>query len=54
MERHRIDEHKAFEMLRTEAREGSRKVVDVADAVATSYRSYRAPNTTSRPDRLIR
>jgi len=36
MERHSIDEKRAFEMLRDEARRSNRKVIDVADAVATS------------------
>ena len=38
MERHRVDEQAAFELLRGEARQSSQKVVDVADAVATSHR----------------
>jgi AmiR/NasT family two-component response regulator len=46
MERHRIEEHKAFEMLRDEARQGSRKVVDVAEAVATSHRLLPGPDPT--------
>jgi response regulator NasT len=37
MERHAIDEHAAFEMLRQEARRTSRKVVDVADAVLSAH-----------------
>lgn len=36
MERHSIDEKRAFEMLRDEARRSNRKVVDVAEAVAMS------------------
>jgi AmiR/NasT family two-component response regulator len=46
MERHGIDETKAFELLRNEARQGSRKVVDVADAVAMSHRLLPAPDST--------
>jgi AmiR/NasT family two-component response regulator len=46
MERHGIDETKAFELLRNEARQGSRKVVDVADAVALSHRLLPAPDST--------
>ena len=44
MERHGIDETKAFELLRDQARQGSRKVVDVADAVATSHRLLPGPD----------
>jgi two-component system, response regulator / RNA-binding antiterminator len=36
MERHSIDEKRAFEMLRDEARRSNRKIVDVAEAVALS------------------
>jgi AmiR/NasT family two-component response regulator len=38
MERHGIDERAAFDLLRDEARRTNRKVVDVAEAVATSHR----------------
>jgi AmiR/NasT family two-component response regulator len=38
MERHSIDEHDAFEMLRQEARRNSRKIVDVAEAVLAAHR----------------
>ncbi len=38
MERHGIDEQRAFEMLRDEARRTSRKITDVAEAVAMSVR----------------
>ncbi len=46
MERHAIDETRAFELLRSEARRGSRKVVDVADAVAMSHRLLPGPDST--------
>jgi response regulator NasT len=36
MERHSMDEKRAFEMLRDEARRSNRKIVDVAEAVAMS------------------
>ena len=36
MERHDIEEHAAFSMLRDEARRTNRKLVDVADAVVSS------------------
>lgn len=37
MERHRIDEERAFELLRAQARNTSRKLVDVAEAVVDGY-----------------
>jgi AmiR/NasT family two-component response regulator len=37
MERHGIDERRAFDLLRDEARRSQRKVVDVAEAVVSSY-----------------
>ena len=36
MERHSIDEHAAFEMLRKEARRSNRRIVDVAEAMLAS------------------
>lgn len=36
MERHAVDEKRAFEMLRDEARRSNRKIIDVAEAVALS------------------
>ena len=36
MERHAMDEKRAFEMLRDEARRSDRTIVDVAEAVALS------------------
>lgn len=38
MERHRVDEERAFAMLREEARRSRRKLVDVAEAVLTGHR----------------
>ena len=38
MERHGVDEQRAFNMLREEARRTQRKIVDVADAVIASHR----------------
>ncbi len=46
MERHSIDEHAAFEMLRQGARRTSRKVVDVAEAVLSAHPML--PGSTSR------
>lgn len=37
MERHRIDEQEAFELLRAQARHTGRKLVDVAEAVVGGY-----------------
>ncbi len=37
MERHKIDEREAFELLRSHARRSGRKLIDVAEAVATSH-----------------
>ena len=37
MERHRIDEHSAFELLRSHSRRTGRKLVDVATAVVDSH-----------------
>lgn len=37
MERHRIDEQRAFELLRAQARNTGRKLVDVAEAVVEGY-----------------
>lgn len=37
MERHRIDEQRAFELLRAQARSSGRKLVDVAEAVVEGY-----------------
>jgi AmiR/NasT family two-component response regulator len=45
MERHSIDEHAAFEMLRREARGHSRKIVDVAESLLSAH----ALLPTSRP-----
>jgi AmiR/NasT family two-component response regulator len=36
MERHDLDEHEAFAMLRDEARRSNRKLIDVADSVVAS------------------
>ncbi len=45
MERHGVDEDKAFELLRDESRQGSRKLVDIADAVTTTHRLLPGPDT---------
>jgi response regulator NasT len=37
MERHGIDEHAAFDMLRTQSQRSGRKMTEVAEAVATSH-----------------
>ncbi|MDX6495078.1 MAG: two-component system, response regulator PdtaR [Gaiellales bacterium] len=43
MERHSIDEQVAFEMLRTHARSGNRKLVDIAAAVVDGHRLLPGP-----------
>ena len=45
MERHRIDEEAAFNMLRDHARRSQRKLVDLADAVVSGH-----PLLPARPD----
>lgn len=37
MERHGIEEQEAFEMLRSQSRRSGRKLIDIAEAVATSH-----------------
>ena len=37
MERHRIDEDQAFEMMRAHARRNGRRIVEVADAIVDGY-----------------
>ena len=36
MERHSLDEKRAFELLRDEARRSNRKIIEVAEAVTMS------------------
>jgi response regulator NasT len=43
MERHSMDEHAAFEMLRREARDNSRKIVDVAEAILSAHAMLPGP-----------
>ena len=38
MERHRIDDHQAFELLRQHSRDHGRKLIEIAQAVTDSYR----------------
>jgi response regulator NasT len=53
MERHGIREQEAFELLRTESRHSGRKLIDIAEAVATTHLLLRprgtAPPTDPRP-----
>ncbi len=49
MERHGVDERRAFDMLRDEARRSQRKVVDVAEAVVSSRQLL--SNEPMPPDR---
>lgn len=48
MERHSIDEHAAFEMLRSYARGSSRKLTDVAEAVVVGHPLL--PGRSPEPD----
>jgi AmiR/NasT family two-component response regulator len=50
MERHGIDERRAFDLLRDEARRSQRKVVDVAEAVAVSYQLLPSEARRNDPD----
>jgi AmiR/NasT family two-component response regulator len=43
MERHGVDERRAFELLRDQARRTNRKIVDVAEAVTVSVTLLRSP-----------
>jgi response regulator NasT len=55
MERHSVDERRAFELLRDHARRTNRKIVDVASAVLEGHRLLprgdRSSSTTDRPTR---
>jgi response regulator NasT len=41
MERHSVDDQRAFEMLRDEARRSNRKLIEIAEAVAVSVNLLR-------------
>jgi AmiR/NasT family two-component response regulator len=47
MERHTTSEERAFEMLRTHARSGNRRLVDIAAAVVDGHRLLPGPSKTS-------
>ena len=49
MERHGIDEHAAFEMLRREARQTQTKLIDVAEIVVKGHRLLPAAPGSSPP-----
>ena len=49
MERHGVDEHAAFELLRSHSRQSGRKLVDVAEAVATSHLLLRDQQEQAAP-----
>ena len=51
MERHRIDEREAFELLRSHSRRTGRKLIDVAEAVATSHLLLVAPEPEAQEAR---
>ena len=50
MERHRIDEREAFELLRSHSRRTGRKLIDVAEAVATSHLLFAGPSERASQD----
>ena len=50
MERHRIDEREAFELLRAHSRRTGRKLIDVAEGVATSHLLFASPNDRDGQD----
>ena len=45
MERHEIDEQEAFELLRSQSRHSGRKLIEIAEAVATSHLLLRPQRT---------
>jgi AmiR/NasT family two-component response regulator len=50
MERHSIDEHSAFEMLRERSRINNRKLIDLATAVVDGHRLLpKQPATSPKP-----
>jgi hypothetical protein len=49
MERHEIDEQEAFELLRSQSRHSGRKLIEIAEAVATSHLLLR-PHRTDTSD----
>jgi response regulator NasT len=53
MERHRIDEREAFELLRSHSRRTGRKLIDVAEAVTTSHLLL-APVSNNSPSSGVR
>lgn len=50
MERHGIDAQRAFELIRDDARNHSRKVVDVADAIVSAHRLLPAVPEAPSPE----
>src|SRR6266508_926003 len=50
MERHSVDEERAFNMIRDHSRRTHRKVVDVADAILASHRLLASPRTEEPAD----
>ena len=50
MERHSVDEKRAFEMLRDEARGSNRKIIEVAEAVTISLNLLPGSQVESTPD----
>jgi AmiR/NasT family two-component response regulator len=50
MERHQIDEREAFVLLREQARQSGRKLIDVAQGVLDGYRLLSSGSARSRPE----
>ena len=50
MERHRVDERQAFDMLRMQSRKSGRKLIDIAEAVATSHLLLTPPQAADAPE----
>ena len=50
MERHRIDEREAFELLRSHSRRSGRKLIDIAEAVSTSHLLLAPPSQPVTPE----
>lgn len=50
MERHAINEHQAFAMLRTHSQNNGRKLVDVAESILTSH--HLLPREQPEPNRM--
>jgi response regulator NasT len=50
MERHQIDEHQAFALLREESRRSNRKIVEIAEGVVATFRLLPRAEPQTAPD----